>query len=254
MPSTSRKVKLYGERNTGTNYLEKLIRRNLDLELLSGVEPGWVMFLHRCYRRHELIRDLYFNLFFRSHLAWKHSFADPDRLEQVGCRKREVLFVTTTKNPYSWLLSLHRKPYLQHMPENPDFLAFLRRPWHAVGRDGDLRLYRSPVDLWNRKNASYARLAEALPTVQVRYEDLVCDPAEVVASIRRVSGCTDPGDTFENVTTSTKDNRKDYDFYRDYYLNDRWRDSLSMESIEEINSRLDPSVAGHYGYEFLTAP
>jgi hypothetical protein len=39
--------------------------------------------------------------------------------------------------------------------------------------------------------------------------------------------------------------------YKDYYLNERWREKLDRESIELINASLDKSLMRYYGYEIL---
>lgn len=56
---------------------------------------------------------------------------------------------------------------------------------------------------------------------------------------------------FSNLNESTKDKSKNFDYYNDYYLNERWKDELTDESISIINSRLDKSIVDYFGYELL---
>lgn len=49
-------LKLYGERNTGTNYLTKLIDLNLDIEQLHGVVPSYIMRLQHHFIGDEWVR------------------------------------------------------------------------------------------------------------------------------------------------------------------------------------------------------
>jgi len=55
--------------------------------------------------------------------------------------------------------------------------------------------------------------------LKVRYEDLVADPAAVVASLRSSFGINGP--IFANIEDSTKSSAKDYEDYRDYYLHEK---------------------------------
>lgn len=56
----SKRVKIYGERNTNTNYLSQLIGLNLKAEEIPGVVPARIMALQRRLPGNELVRDLYF--------------------------------------------------------------------------------------------------------------------------------------------------------------------------------------------------
>jgi hypothetical protein len=74
------KIKIYGERNTGTNYLRRLLELNVERAEVCGIyEYGW---------NHD--RPM-------------------DRLEALRCEN--VLFLFMIKNPYSWVLSLKRNTH-----------------------------------------------------------------------------------------------------------------------------------------------
>ncbi len=66
------RVKIYGERNTGTNYLSALLDKNLDAELLPGVVPSVVDIVQALVPEREAIKTLYSSLTFARHLGWKH--------------------------------------------------------------------------------------------------------------------------------------------------------------------------------------
>lgn len=105
--------------------------------------------------------------------GWKHACA-PTRV-YVGLHSdaaSRILFVVTSKNPYSWLLSMWRHPYHYVGARPATFDKFLRRPWAIVGRErfegcgGEparhahhQQHFKSPVDMWNRKLRSLAQLA-----------------------------------------------------------------------------------------------
>ena len=62
-------VKIYGERNTGTNYIDKLIRLNLETHLLTGVAPRHIQVLQRIIPGKQLVRDKYFELTYARNLG-----------------------------------------------------------------------------------------------------------------------------------------------------------------------------------------
>ena len=45
--------------------------------------------------------------------------------------------------------------------------------------------------------------------------------------------------------------KKDLDYYRDYYLNQRWREQLTAEHITLINQYLDPAIVEEAGYKMI---
>lgn len=65
--------------------------------------------------------------------GWKHFFHDPSQ-----CSPRERAQMNTTlalvlwKNPFDWLLSMHRNPYHLHMHFGNSIADFIRRPMALV--------------------------------------------------------------------------------------------------------------------------
>lgn len=256
------KLKIYGERNTGTNYLSKLVGLNLDVDQLPGVVPKLpglvpkpVFALQRLLRRKDRLRDAYFALTYGRNLGWKHALVEPERIARRldGAAQRAGV-VTITKNPYSWLLSMHRRPYNKaHGPQLP-LEEFLRTPWKTVGCERAPRMLPTPVDLWNVKNAAYLRLRESVPALNVKYEDILEDPAGIIQLIATTFSMGRTSDRFQDYTEPTKnrDRDKDSNHYRDYYLNERWKSKLSPEAIALINERLDGGLMDHFEYAWLT--
>ena len=69
-------IKIFGERNTGTNYLRKLIEENLEVALLKGsISKGSIFTLR------EWTKDLFFILTKGKNLGWKHAKVDADLLK-----------------------------------------------------------------------------------------------------------------------------------------------------------------------------
>jgi hypothetical protein len=152
-------IKIYGERNTNTNYMSKLIELNLNAIEVPGVVPPIIMKMQKVLPGNELVRDIYFYLTYRKNLGWKHTCVKPpEELNQYKSVISNLIFLTITKNPYSWLLSLYRRPYHQYYSDNPSFETFLQRQWKTIGRDNVKNAPITPVELWNIKNKSYLQL------------------------------------------------------------------------------------------------
>ena len=246
---TKQLLKMYGERNTGTNYLSKLIDLNLRIEQLPGVLPQWLLKAQEKFPAKEFVRDAYFSMTFHHNLGWKHALVkSAEELEQYAVCSSNLSFVTVSKNPYSWLLSLYRKPYHQNYTGKPDFETFLSAPWKSVRRDNVSSKISSPVELWNIKNASYMQLNNELSVLNLTFENLLADPAQVLKSISDFSSCEWKHEQFRNYDKSTKESSKDSNFYKDYYLNEKWKLDYSPRAIEIVNERLNREVMDYFHY------
>ena len=165
------RIQIYGERCSGTNYLEHLLRRNV-----PDVPLTW-------------------------DFGWKHFF------HEAGVeRADDCLFVVIYRNPFDWLRSLNRSPWHAAPPLwNLDFSAFIRAEWWCVfdehwpvapddPRYGtELMLERSPETGERFANVMRLRTAkirdwealrdQAAHTAHVRYEDLNKRPGEFLDSL-----------------------------------------------------------------------
>lgn len=248
-----RLIKIYGERNTNTNYLSELVRANLHVEELPGVVPAKIKRLQDRLPGKEWLRDLYFHYNYSEGLGWKHAAVDWDRLHNTPVfRRHKVTVITLTKNPYSWLLSLYRKPYHYYDAAKPDFSKFLRQPWKTVRREHTVRYLENPIQLWNIKNASYLNSCKEDSVIRLKSEDTLLAPENVINTIEKEIGDSDiRKDSFINITRSTKDKNKHFEYYKDYYLNERWRSDLSSGDIEFINNQLNVKLVEKFGYCLL---
>jgi hypothetical protein len=244
-------VKIYGERNTGTNYLEQLVSSNLDARLLAGVVPGRLRKLQKILPGKEYLRDIYFHLTFHKNLGWKHSLVKADVLARYRSIHNNLSVITLTKNPYSWALSLYRHPY-HHKTGKISFEEFLERKWHTVRRENSPVYFENPVSMWNKKSTSYIQIRNTFNCANIKYEDLLNDPESIINMMSLKLGIHKKSDRFINITASTKDTTKDFKFYNRYYLEEQWKDDLSAEAISIINRQLDTSVLDHFGYTLLS--
>jgi hypothetical protein len=256
------KLKIYGERNTGTNYLAELVQRNMDVDVLPGLVPWFDVpaMMTRKLRRllpqaadqiHERARDRYFKATFERHLGWKHMCPAPDMMSEAVLR--DVRFLMVLKNPYAWLLSLHSKPYhVGGMDER--FEDFLDRFLPVMETRENIGSEPLPaVEVWNRKVRGYFALeAAARHAVMVRYEGFLADEE---ATLTRVADDLDipRRSHFLSVPRGVKRGDRDrtqIDFAA-YYLEERWRDKLSADAIRRINSLLDGELVVRLGYQLI---
>lgn len=119
-------VKIFGERHTGTNAVQRFVELNFNT----------------CCFHYEI-------------LGWKHRKAP--RLEEW--RKTSVettLFIFTVRNPYSWLQAMHKEPYAFHQQYLKDlsFDEFLR---------ASIEEYENILGMWSEKYWSYLRMSEEVP-------------------------------------------------------------------------------------------
>ncbi|RLA45716.1 MAG: hypothetical protein DRR42_19080 [Gammaproteobacteria bacterium] len=250
-------LKIYGERNTCTRYFREIVELNLDVVVLEGGGSSFVKRLQQLLPGEELVKDVAASLSYGNDLGWKHSKLKPVEVIKSTrvLRSSEVLFVTLTKNPYSWLLSLHRRPYHQRCEKKPEFKSFLQTPWNTLRRENVGHTIRSPIELWNVKNRSYTVLhGSDLSVIKLTVEQLLLAPEAVISSISHDFQIQRLGPEFVNHDRPTKKedtSEKGTSHYKDYYLNERWKEKLGRESIELINDSLDKSLMRYYGYEFL---
>lgn len=246
-------LKTYGERNTNTNYLWELVERNLDVVQVPGTVPPRVRWLQDTLPGRELVRDVYFARTFAENLGWKHACVPPpETLERYAGYRDDVAFVTITKNPYSWLLSLHRRPYHQYYRRKPGLIDFLQRPWRTIGRDRLKGPLKNPIELWNEKNRSYFNLDDAR-TLRLTTESTFVDPAKVIEEISQQLGIARKAEVFVGYEQPTKeqDAGKDTAYYQRYYLDEAWRTELSEEAVRLINASVDRELMERFGYSLI---
>ncbi|MCD4682180.1 MAG: hypothetical protein K8R86_02760 [Bacteroidales bacterium] len=207
-------VKIYGARNSGTIFLEWLIGKNLDVKNLDTYDLGW-----------------------------KHRVA-PSEDELTGKMKEDVIFLCLVKNPYSWLLSMHKRPYHHESLRNLSFKDFIKYSY------GD---YRNPAVMWNTKNGSYFKLKDFVKNLEIiKYEDILKDPNKTLDNLSEKYGLEKPAfyKSINNLLTN-KHGIKHQKFHKEYYLHERWRMKLRPEHIEQINKFLDKELMEKLNYTIL---
>ncbi len=256
-------LKIYGERNTGTNYLAALADLNLQAQVLPGrVDDGDLrtIFTRRLrrfmpgltHRLHETARDRFFEATFARNLGWKHMNPDPERIGPEALAS--VRFLMLVKNPYAWLLSLFQRPY--HVgAQDSDLERFLTRRLPVMEQRENLGPRPLlPAEVWNRKMRGYARLQQAAThAVIARYEDFLADEAATLARVAADLGIA-KRDRHVPVSEGVKreDGTVSHRTYADYYLRECWREKLGPATLDIINETLDPEIVSLMGYEMIT--
>ena len=244
-------IKVYGERNSGTNYLEKLIEENLDVEVIR-IQRRWFHMQLLKLIRYDFIQDIVEFLQRKEVLGWKHGC--PRIKEIKRYKKQKLAVITITKNPYAYLLSLHRNPYHLKGRLQPNFVAFLKQPWLLRRRDRlQKRQVDSPIDLWNLKNREYLELKNRVenPVFNLSYESLIENPEQIISDIASTLRIDLKNSCFKNIEPSTKHSGKSFGEYRDYYLNQQYENELSVDAVKVINQQLDRPVLSHFNYKIL---
>lgn len=243
-------VKIYGERNTGTNYFEKLLERNFRLHLLPGGHPE-TRWLNATFRGSDILRECWHYWTFPQNLGWKHTAIRLPKFLPAFQRLKNPSIVFIVKNPYSWVLSLKKRPYQSRSHAGGSLDEFVASPWRLLHREHLDAVVPGPAALWSLKVRSYRDCLSARPEcVFVKYEDLVCDPFQVLETLAARLGFDRPRE-WSNINDSTKGDEANYAFYRDYYLNERWRASLTPNALAVITRQLDISLVDDCGYELL---
>jgi len=251
------RMKLYGERNTGTHYLSRLVAANLRVRLLESIEPRIIRRAARHLRGAEVVRDVYFSLTFRRNLGWKHmNPKSPQELRDLHIDPEAVRFLMLTKNPYPWVISMLRHPYHLGAASVKDIEELVRRKWACTRRENMRDKTAFLIDVWCTKTRSYLNLIEQAHACLVRYEDLLMDPASSLSRVASTLGLQPRNETFANIDLSAKREGRatgrTFESYRDYYLNEQWRNALTPAAVEIINSQLDRELVERVGYNIIS--
>jgi len=245
-------VKIFGERNTGTNALKELIERNSKSVCVPGTETE----LHPLFGRivnsgflrpaaSETVRDLIYAD--RSPpYAWKHcatNFDDVSKFEGMSV-------LLAVRHPASWLLSLFRHPYHHSGPPVSELATFMKRPWKTARRERLGGKFLLPLELYRAKldcNLEFVRRLSAagIENQFVRHEDLILD--QLVLFRNMSEHLKEPRRDLQPLDSATKHSGRTVEEIRAYYRNEEWRAPLE-ELKAEINRAIDWDQVRRFGY------
>lgn len=239
-------LKIVGERNTGTNYLSQLVKENLRVQILNDSAKK-VFGLNKS----EFYKDLYFKITEKENLGWKHANVYNNNFIEQLRNNSKIKVVILVKNPYSFLLSLNKRPYHNFLLSKLKFIEFLKTKWKTVKREKAIEVIKNPIELWNNKIKSYFNLLEDFPrqVLIIRYEDLIISPITEIKKISKLTHADFDENHFQNISKSTKNESKSFEDYAKYYQNEEWSDKISVEEFKIINSELNIDLLNKLDYK-----
>jgi hypothetical protein len=196
---TNKYFVIYGERNSGTNYLETILTgRSYHISYDTCAFNTVVI--------NSSIGEIYNNKY-----GHKHFFGFHDKI--IKNASSNIIFIGIIRNPYDWIISLHRDKH--HIPpENYDIENFLNKEWYSIqhnekhkdygqelmdDRDfttGNLPhlnyLYPEPNlpkryrNIFEMRSKKLQYLLEKMPLLTanyelIKYEDLCGDPMSIIS-------------------------------------------------------------------------
>lgn len=230
---TIKTIQIYGERCSGTNYLEHLIRKN--------------------YLNVDLCWDY----------GWKHFFPRVDLSQSDQC-----LFLVLFRNPYDWVRSLHRSPWHAHPSiRNLPLIDFLKVQWHCVWDDhwqpfpkniiygSEMMFERDPdtgkrfdnvLKMRNAKNTHWQNLRNLVQHVEfIRYEDLADFPKQTIRELGR---------KYSIKSTLLFRNEKAYKGEKTIRYKKRNYPALGHHDVQFMISQLDEKQENSIGYDLMSFP
>ena len=257
-------LKIFGERNTGTRAIIRMLRDSATNKLKTDLGPVAANTDHITVLRAQVDgfekstwRKIYRDALLDMEVelggptkTWKHALPIWDE-EFV---RRQVHIVFSVRDPYSWFLALARRPYHRRGIQARSLEEFATHPWMTVGRDNMDRVVPSPISLWNGKVAAYAPFrqqadAAGLKTAMVRFEDFVVHSDVVIAEVLDAFG--EPYDDVKRIEVSTKEDTRPLSDISAYYRDEQWKSWLTRDLVASLNDLIDWDVAQPHGYTQL---
>ena len=258
-----RYVKVFGERNCGTNWCTKNLAANTRAIVVSNKDmkdlrreavsermresDGAEDKRTRAAIRHKAVDDVYATSGLET-FGWKHCNLVEDELRRHPNYDRTA-FVCMVKHPVWFLSSLFYRPHAPILGVPASLEEFVDYPWQTYGREnlGGVML-DSPIDLWNIKVRSYCDfVANNERAIIVRYEDMLADPA---AFFSRVGALGVPMRRRQELVDSNKRGELTLDRYRTKYSDENMRTSIPLAVREAVQQRADSDLVERLGYRF----
>jgi len=181
-PAQDPRFMVFGERNTGTNFLQKLIEVNFEKE-------------------------------FTNLIMWKHWMGF---VGQKPSDISKVLAVGIIRDPINWLCSMkNSSPHAEHMSDL-DWPGFLQNQWwskhdnpdygYEIMEDRDFETKERYANILKMRSKKLSWILDppvSCPFILVRYEDLITDMPAVMTLIGQTFSLKMPN-TFTNVSKDWK--------------------------------------------------
>ncbi len=245
--SSITQIQIYGERNSGTNFLHKLLELNI-----KDVEVSY-------------------------RLGWKHGFINHQKIKEA--ETPHILFLGIFKDPYSWVLSMYGKPH--HAPQlyNIPFADFIRSEWACYSGENydkrdliadpikpeeEMMHERNPKTGERFENVMQLRTAKAKSMLRLqdsaehfdfyKYEDLLYTPKRLIKMIARkhqlnlING--EEGEIMLHNGYFGKNPKLPFKRKR-YYLNKEYFNQYNESDFNHVNQFLDKETEEKLGYQLF---
>lgn len=259
MPTFDR-VKIYGERNTGTHFIAKIIRLNYKCRQLVGTAglskeslakhlDG--LPLEQRLKVREMLIDERVKSSLNSSFGWKHGCVDFEVLQREHTCSANTLFVVVHKHPSDWLTSFYRKPYNNSESlRRLTFAEFLRRPWAGSAKENLPRPFaENPVDLWNIKHKSWLSLqGRGYKTIYLKNSDFLASFEEALKPLSMYLRRKNPNGPLINVTRATKGSTDSISQLKLKYVETPPFAGYSEQDRMFVQAKLDLTILSKLGY------
>jgi hypothetical protein len=114
---------------------------------------------------------------FCKNFGWKHAAISPQQMQKSSLFE-DTLFICLIRNPWRFISALHRRPYHYIPAAKKELEDFIQSPLLTNARDGlEDFVLSTPVDLWNKKIASYQTFQLLYPerVKIVYYEEVITE-------------------------------------------------------------------------------
>lgn len=248
------KVKIFGERNTGTNLISQLLKQNFMVELCPGtvseISPELLAKLKNLRETGATMQEEenFIDTVFANRPPmewWKHS-ATRFSADEVD----DIHLIFTTREPLSWLVGLYRSPHHILIDKPHNLLDFSQSDWQVVGRDNVEKRFYTPLRLYAEKLKSYRSLIRKLEVrhishTLIKFEEAVTDQNSIYRMLTNIFEPV-PG-AFKEIAQSTKDRNKNSAFYASYYASETWREEFP--EIHAVQNPIDEELSSFFGFE-----
>lgn len=252
MKNENYKIKVFGERNTGTNYLEKLLKINFKNTLITGTYAQARPFTYKFLKllRLNVLLEKLADRYFKNNpqtLGWKHrklpALFDKNIYENI-------IFILVVRNPYDFLLSFKRRPYNTGFSSSEKNIIF-NEIKSRKRETSSSEKFVNAIDLYNKKYKSYLDF-KAQNMIIIRYEDLVMETEKTLNKINgQFTLLTKNG--FPNILNenSKGDKGRDLNFYKNQLINKNYHKLFDNLELKKINSFLDFNILNKFSYKII---
>jgi len=155
------------------------------------------------------------------------------------------------KNPYAWLVSFYDWEKIHNRTSARNLGEFIEQ---AVSHD-QLRLEwqaEHPIDVWNKALTSWSLDSTNVPSLFVRYEDLINDFDTEMSRLRDYFKLTMRQRAFSNIesrvdTWPTPKPRKPFQI--EYYKDHKYLADFKAANLATIGQQLNTGLLSRFGYD-----